>query len=178
MELMRSVREARKARDRAGFSLIEALLASAIFLMVVVGILPLFIRATVSNVAGRESTDVSNQARSRAEELFQLPFNSLALTIQAGSQNQVIDYLADDSPVWQPAPSTTARNLYARTTTIRQYSVTALDDGTLDVTEALPAGSPPNDIHLKEIEVQLQNARSADVFGPQKTITIRLLKSK
>ncbi|MDX1502017.1 MAG: hypothetical protein R3325_06610 [Thermoanaerobaculia bacterium] len=158
--------------------MIEALLAAAIFLMVVIGILPLFIRSSISNLAGRESTNVSNETRSRAEELFELAFNSAPLTITAGTENVVVDYLVEGDADWTATPDPTKRELFRRTTTIRQYSVVALRDGVLTPDEALPAASPPDVVDLKEIQVQVVASRAAGAFGPQKSVTIRLLKAK
>jgi len=167
----------RHRQAESGFSLIEATLAAALFLMIVIGILPLFTQATVQNMAGRESTGVSNVARSRAEELLQLPFNSAPLTILNGTELQSVEYLLPDATQWS-SETPTGQLLWTRTTTIRQYNVSALDDGLLSTTEALTAGSDPTQVHLKEIVVNVVAGREAGAFGPQKTITVRVLKSK
>lgn len=167
----------RRRTARRGFSLIEATLAAALFLMIVIGILPLFTQATIQNLEGRESTGVANVARSRAEELLQLPFNSVPLTITNGTELQAVEYLVPDTDVWS-TETPDSRLLWTRTTTVRQYNVSALDDGLLSATEALPAGSDPTLIHLKEIIVNVVAGREATAFGPQKSITVRVLKSK
>lgn len=178
MELELRSRARRRGAVPAGLTLVEALIASALFLMIVVGILPLFTRATVNTFAGRESTDVSNQARSRVEELYEMPFNSAPLTIDAGSARVVVDYLAEGETVWAADPPASGQLLWTRTTTVRQYNVAALTDGVLDTSEALDNTAGPGQIQLKEIEVLLQAGRAADAFGPQKEVTVRVLKSK
>ncbi|HVR99963.1 MAG TPA: type II secretion system protein, partial [Thermoanaerobaculia bacterium] len=62
-------------RPAAGYSLVELLVASAIFLILMVGILPLFTTSIRTNLAGREATDTANYGRSRLEQLFQLEFS-------------------------------------------------------------------------------------------------------
>jgi len=183
MELELTRRSGRPCRPRlrfegAGFSLVEALLAAVIFLMVVIGVLPLFTQATVNNFAGRESTNVANLARSRAEELLQLPFNSDSLTLQAGTTRITTDYLVAGANTWAPAVDDSERNEWTRVTTIRQFSVSALADNLLEPDEALPADTPPGGVHLKEIEVRVVSARAARVLGPPKAVTVRVLKSK
>ena len=58
MELSRAgqpVYSAGRTRER-GFSVVEALVAAAIILVIASGVLPMFTRAMVNNVAGNEST--------------------------------------------------------------------------------------------------------------------------
>ena len=56
----------------AGFSLVEALIASALVLMITLGVMPLFTHAVVQNVSGKESTISTNYSRSAAEELVEI----------------------------------------------------------------------------------------------------------
>src|SRR5262245_44868225 len=60
-----------------GFSVIEVLIASAIFLLIGLGILPLFAQAIRKDMPGRDATEVSNLGKTRMEEMLQVPFNSL-----------------------------------------------------------------------------------------------------
>lgn len=162
-----------------GFSLIEALVAAAIFLIIALGLVPLFTRSMISNVAGAESNDVSNFGRSRIEQFYQLPFNAADLTIDAGTEKQFDDYysLADHSwkdgaaPVGDPAE-------FERTTIVRQYHINALTDGELSTDEAEPAGTPADFIHLKEIEVTIVATRETGALGSGKQIDLRALKFK
>lgn len=165
-----------------GFSLVEVLIAMVILLIIAVGIMPIFTQASVSNVSGNDSTRVSNFARDRAEEVVQYPFNSTEMTITAGSEAQLPpggEYFSARDEVWKPgAPTPGDPGPFTRTTIIRQYSVKALEDGTIDVAEALPAGADPKDIQLKEIEVTIQGTRVlGSTLGPAKHLTVRVLKS-
>ena len=57
-----------------GFSLIEVLMAMALLVVVVAGLLPLFTRSVLENLEGKESTLSVNHARSELETQKQLSF--------------------------------------------------------------------------------------------------------
>lgn len=171
----------------AGFTLIEALVAAGLLLIIAVGILPLFVRAIVDNAAGNEYTQVSNHGKSRAEELYQLPFNSPPLAIAIGSQEATTDeWWSQDQAAWQPGvvpdpPPAGDLALWGRQTVIRQYSVSAIDDdpGTVDLlhTDALDGGENPDFIHLKEIEVTVDSTRDQGPLGAGKQIRLRTFRA-
>lgn len=175
----------RQRRNRGvspGFSLIEVLIAGAILLVVALGTLPLFTRAMISNKSGAESTSVSNFARERLEEFNQLPFDSPDLTIDAGTSKVFDEYYSLQDKRWKDYTNTTIPTTdpagWTRTTTVRQYSVTALDDGKLDPAEALGPTALPINVHFKEIVVAVQSARLGGPLGPGKRIALRILKSQ
>ncbi len=169
----------RRRRGPGGFSLIEALVAAAIFLIIALGLVPLFTRSMISNAAGAESTDVSNFGRSRLEQFYQLPFNSADLTIDAGTEKQFDDYFSFADHTWKTGAAPVGDPAsFERTTIIRQYGIGALTDGVLDPDEALPAGEDATFIHLKEIEVNIVASRASGVMGPAKQINLRVLKFK
>jgi len=165
-------------RER-GLSLIEAVIAAGLLLVIAVGIIPLFTQAMSSNQSGADSTSVSNMARSQVEELYQLPFNNVRLTLTGGTELVISSYYSlatrkwydGEAPVGDPA-------LWTRTATIRQYSVNSLDDGLLEPTEALEADALPGQVHFKEIEVAALGTRQAGPLGPSRHITLRMLKSQ
>ena len=101
---------------RSGFSLIEVMVASVLFLTMAIGIVPVFIQSMGNNLAGFESTKGANFSRSHLEELQQLNFNS-ALLIPTGDDPH-IDYFSIADKHWVPgAPLTTVPILpsgYAR----------------------------------------------------------------
>ncbi len=172
-----ALRRTARARSENGFSLVEAMIAAGLFLVIVIGVMPLFTRAAVNNTSGRESTEASNHARSRAEEYLELDFNGPEMTIATGTERVAMDYFDPTSERWDPAVPT-ERHAWTRTTTVRQYSVAALADGVLDRAEALPAGTDFSQIHFKEIQVTVQGVRDSGPLGPPKDITIRVLKSQ
>lgn len=151
-----------------GFSLVEALIAAGLMLIIVLGILPLFTNAIRSNATGRDYMEVNNLARSRAEELFQQPFNNLAVgTTQ--------EFFSHASQAWKPGSKTSmpAGEVadYFRTTVLRQYNIK-------DLGTPLPANAQIESVHLKEIEVTIETANtSGGPLGPSKRTTVRLWKS-
>jgi Tfp pilus assembly protein PilV len=160
-----------------GLSLIEVLLASLLFLTVSLGVVPMFTQSMVSNSSGNDSTKAANFARARAEELMQLSFNHIDLSIENGSAKTIEEYYSSANGTWHlyPIPSGLAPQ-WSRTTTVRQYNTDALDDDVIQISEALPAGADPTFVHLKEIEVGV--AQSGGLFtSSAKTITVRTLRS-
>jgi hypothetical protein len=143
--------------------------------MMAVSVLPVLTKATRSNELGREYTDLSNLARSRAEELMQLPFNSPALTVTSGTELVSDEQYSAFSKKWVSGTQLTAgdRALWTRRTTIRQYGISNLDS--LDT--PLVAGTPEEGVHVKEILVEVRGAATGSLVGPSKSLTIRMLKS-
>jgi hypothetical protein len=160
-----------------GISLIETMLASVMFLTVSLGVVPMFTQSMISNTSGNDSTKAANFARARTEELMQLPFNDLDLTIEAGSEKAVEEYYSLDDLRWHayPIPEGSTPE-WSRLTTIRQYNVDALDDDLVQVAEALPAGTDPTFIHLKEIQVRVQQVGGL-FTSSGKAVTVRTLRS-
>jgi hypothetical protein len=64
---------------------------------------------------------------------------------------------------------------------VRQFSVSALSDVDLllEDDEALPGGTDPTAVHLKEIEVRVNTGAisTLNLMGTRKSITLRVLKS-
>ena len=137
----------------------------------------MFTRALANNAAGMDSTKVANLAVERLEVLLELPFNSPELTLTTGSSERVDEeYFWKLTQSWNPypLPGSLVNVIYTRRTTIRQYAIQAFDDGLLDIAEALPSDAPPAVVHLKEIEVRVDQQGAA--FGPAKKISLRTLK--
>ena len=152
-------------------------MASLMFLAISLGVVPMFTQSMVSNTSGNDSTKAANFARARTEELMQLPFNHPDLTIENGSAKTFEEYYSSHDPVWRAYPIPPDASVeWSRTTTIRQYNVDALDDDLVEISEALPVGSDPTFIHLKEIEVAVEQA--GGVFtSSAKTILVRTLRA-
>jgi Tfp pilus assembly protein PilV len=168
----------------AGFSVVESLIASLILLIIALGLIPLFARALRDNTSGADATQASNHGRARLEEFQQLPFNNQALTLAAGSTTLALDEswaqgLRDvgdaDEGWWPGAPSGRGLLLWRRTTTVRQFGITDLDDGRLD--NPLAGGTQPAFVHLKEVEVRLESERpDTSPLGPGREVVFRVLK--
>ncbi|HYO12253.1 MAG TPA: hypothetical protein VE685_03545 [Thermoanaerobaculia bacterium] len=181
---MRPVLQALSDRTReAGFSLIEAVIAAFLLLVIALGLIPLFSRSILDNSSGNDSTQASNHGRTQLEELIQAPFNSQRLTVAAGQPFSGTteswtqgnpDELGDALEGWWPGePADRGQILWRRTTQVSQYSISDLDDGVLD--DPQPGGSQPNFIHLKQIEVVMDSQRSA-LIGGGRDLTLRVIK--
>jgi type II secretory pathway pseudopilin PulG len=183
MDMEMSLRSNLRFRSlaRRGLSMIEALIAAALLLVIAAGILPLFSQAIVNNQTGSESSSVSNMARSQVEELYQLPFNHAQLTPVSGAELTIASYYSFGDEVWKPGAAPVDGSdpaLWERTAVVRQYSVNSLDDNLLDPAEALDAGAPPGQVHFKEIEVTANGTRTGGPLGPSRIIAVRMLKSQ
>lgn len=184
----RSQATPRRAAD--GFSLIEVLIASAIFLIIAVGILPLFVRAILNNSRGNDATQVTNNTRGELEAISQLPFNNdqispvggatSAQIIQSWTDGDSPDIGAADQRWWPGAPTDKGTIRWTRTATVRQYGVADLiNDGRLDPdSEAKPGNADPATVQLKEIVVEVQSSRTTSAaLGPSPELIIRLIKA-
>ncbi len=150
-------------RPEAGFSLVEVLIAMALLLLIVIGLLPLFTRSMTNNLQGSEATRVTNIVVDDFERLLSLPFDSLPMTLPDGQTTVTAnDALLLESNVWHDAgsipPGDAAR--FLRTATVRQYNVDdLLDNGHLD--NPLPGGWTPSQVHIKVVDVDVANPRTA-----------------
>jgi len=157
----------------AGFSMIEVMVAAAILLVIALGLVPLYTRSIRSNVEGFDYTQVSNFAKSRAEEYLQFPFSSTPLQVPGGATElQSQDFYSAADHEWVDTLTAGDVALFTRTTTVRQFS-------TGDVSTPLDGNAPPEVVHLKEITVEVEGSRAGgSALGPGKTISVRVLKSQ
>lgn len=162
----------------AGFTLVEVLITSVMVVGIAVSTVPMFTRALANNSAGMDSTQVSNVARGHLERLIEQPFGSPDLTLMGGTEKRTEEYFSTLTDTWHPYPLPTgsAAVLWTRTTTVRQYGLTAFADGILDSADALAFNAQPEAVHVKEIEVRVEQTGAA--FGPAKRITLKTLKVK
>jgi type II secretory pathway pseudopilin PulG len=174
----------------AGFSIIEALIAAAILLIIALGLLPLFSRSISDNVSGNDASQATNGGRTELEELLLVPFNNDRMTVPGGAAMAqtredltagLTDKTGDSDEAWwpdpgpYPGPGVTGHGpvLWKRTSEVRQYTISDLADGTLDT--PLPGGTQPTYIHLKELTVTVENPKK-NLFGNGQGITLRVLK--
>lgn len=171
----------RAKRREAGFSLVEVLIGGLIFLVVVIGILPLFTRAIVDNTAGNDYTQVSNMAKSGAEEAGQSPFNSTAMTVPSGqSYLETKQIWNNTTQQWaaDTGATPTATTSWRRTTRVRQYSLSDLTENTANPVfdHPLPGGTEVTFVHLKELEIQVQNVAPQQALGVRRQFSMRVMK--
>jgi hypothetical protein len=132
----------------AGFSIIEALIAAAILLIIALGLLPLFTRSISDNVSGNDATQATNGSRTQVEELLNVPFNNDRLAIPAG-----------------------ATNSEAKTS----YTGGALDKTGDTLDDPKPGGTDAKFVHFKEVTVIVDNPKK-NLFGGGQGITLRVIK--
>ncbi|HBL29260.1 MAG TPA: hypothetical protein DD490_20710, partial [Acidobacteria bacterium] len=125
MDLSMSAPPRRRLLADAGFSILEVLVASALLLIIALGIVPLFARSIRENATGSDYTQATNGGRSRLEEAKQLPFNSLTLEVPSGETEGEIeqqwaqgdtDKIGEDDEGWDTGTGTI---LWNRTTFTR-----------------------------------------------------------
>ncbi len=171
----------RAFRADAGMSMVEVMIASMLFLFMILGILPLFFRSAVNNAMGADSTQLANLAKSRVEELSQLDFNDPQLTLEEGAEMlETVDYWDPATKTWAEEEPDTATARFQRTTRIRQFAMADLtDNGNLD--EPLDGDTLPENVHIKELEVTIQSFAGAGANGagpiPGRRLLVRALKT-
>lgn len=152
-----------------GFGLLELLLAAALFLVVVLGALPLFVRAILDVRAGRDRSVASDHGRSQIER-------SSALGLSAEPAASRLEYYSATQGEWRSAaPEGEDQVLWIRRTTVRLYPLGAIEDGRLDPAEALEPGAGTDGGELTEIEVEVGRGLRSDGRGLLAPTSVRRL---
>lgn len=175
----------RGARDRRlGFSLIEVMIAMALAGLLLVGVLPLFTKSMSNNVEGNQLTEVTNRARLHVEELMAMPIDAEELTVPIGEDELLtVELYSPTRERWieEISYGADAEPLFTRTTRVRQFNMSALSQTDLEFEddEALPGGTLPSQVEIKEIVVRVNSGRPTflSLMGRQKAVTLRVLKS-
>jgi Tfp pilus assembly protein PilV len=173
------------ARAERGFTIIEGLVASAILLIVAIGIIPLFASSILNNSRGSDSTQASNFSKSNVENLVSMPFSGAPLTIAAGqTQLKVDDWwkpgngkINDPTSGWQTGtPSAGTLNIWTRNTIVQQYG---LDDVLTNgaPTTPLDGNTQPNFVQLKVITVNVQSSKPGGILGVGERISLQTIKA-
>jgi prepilin-type N-terminal cleavage/methylation domain-containing protein len=165
-----------------GFSLIEVLVASALFLVVLLGVIPLFTRSMINNVQGRDSSTMAAFSRERAEQLLQFPFNNPDVTVPPGSAGDSLITREDwDEATKRFTTDDIAEPRWLRRTEVQDFNYRdLLDNGRLD--DPLPPGTNPRSIHLKEIVIDIGSPRAqrggdSAPFVRTRPYSVRVVKS-
>lgn len=178
-----------KGRGESGFTVVEGLVAAAILLLIAIGLLPLFARSILNNARGSDYLQASTHAASGLEDLQRVPFNNFDIRLNGGSGSLARSAytrsgFGSGTPVsaedWTAgAPAAGITPLWTRNFRVRQFGIHALDDGVITDDEALPGGTDPIFIQLKQIEVELNSGKAAAVGGMEaiNPVRFRLLKS-
>lgn len=156
----------------AGFSLLETLIAAALLLMVLIGILPLFERSRLNIVQGGEANRSANAVVDVSERMLSLPFNNFSKNLAAGSGFSRVDtdFWLLDGDVWDVAVPTGDTAQLTRQLTIEQFNSNALEDDKLvgfegPTNEALEDDALPGTVHLKRFHVRMTSPRTEGGTG-------------
>lgn len=146
----------------AGFSLIETLIAAAVLLLILIGILPLFERSRMNLMQGNDATKTSNAVVDLSERLQAENFNSFTTNIPAGATESVLtDNWLLNGDQWSTTVPAGDQAQFIRTVTIQQFSVAdATDDDTDAFETALDGSAPPTSVHVKRFQVDITNPRT------------------
>ena len=186
--------------------MLEGLIATALILFVVLGVLPLFTQSMLNNVAGREATTTTNLATSTLERTLQMPLLTEDLTFASGNalrsyellstgnaEGAVLETVRSEvsettaptaadyrtefySAGWTTTPG--AQN-WGRISTVRYFGLAALEDNLLAVDEQLAGGTSEVSVHLKEIEITVLSGlpQSGALITSGPANTMRVLKA-
>lgn len=167
----------------SGFSLVEALVAALLLLLIAVGILPLFIQSMLNNAQGQDSSTAANFARARLEEFDQLQFSDARMAITAGDERRFDEIYLFKGKTWMDGTLPPAGDWasWSRTTLVHQYGAVKWDAAPFSYETRLPSSANPIDVHLKEIEVTVTSNRNRNAtgfsLGAGKAVSARVYKS-
>jgi prepilin-type N-terminal cleavage/methylation domain-containing protein len=164
-----------------GFSLLEVLIAAVLLLISLLGISTIFMRALASNVEGRESSVVSNYARTWVEEIQSLDLEQPELQVLPGATSrQVSGYWNASTEKWEATPPT-GGSAWARTTRVRLFSIRDLkDDSPNDLPvldNPLDGATPVEHVNLREIQVSVAGQRDTGALGAQRGLEVTTARS-
>lgn len=158
----------------AGFSLIETLIAAAILLIMLIGVLPLFERSRLNIVQGGEANLSANAVVDLSEQMLSLPFEHFSKIIEADSSRVETDFWLLDGNTWATEVPSGDHAQLTRQVTVEQFNSTAIEDDRLvgfegpangEVSEALPAGAPRDNIKLRRYHVRMTSPRNEGGAG-------------
>lgn len=174
------------SRPASGFSLLEALVAAALVLVITLGIMPLFTRSIVQNVAGKESTLSTNYSRSLTESLMPLPLDRDSLRPPVGENSQQICERYDPDTEWTVyacGGSLAGQPTWLRDMSVQQYSIREIYDedtanGIGTFKEPIAGYAIDDDrfdafVHIRELMVVTEGQRRADSpLGPGRRVDL------
>jgi len=148
-----------RRRGEEGLSLVELIAAVALFGIILLGVVPLFLGSVKSNYSANEYTSIHMIARDRLEQLMSLPFASAQLN-PGVYVNDLAAFLPDPT---NPTKASTIRNPFTVTYQVTQWQVPSAGGSPLAVSSGNPftparittAGNP---YQYKRIDVTVQSA--------------------
>ncbi len=151
--------EEKRPPGERGFSVVEVLIAAAILLFILLGLLPIFTQSAVSNSSGNQYTQITNAAKSELERLTELPIGNVEVAVPVSANELVTTtYFSGISKTWVDAATLAAEEpVWNRRVTIRQCDLTGLVSGRCG-TLLVGGISPP--AQLVQIDVEVSPGRT------------------
>lgn len=167
----------------AGFSLIEALIAAGVLLIIAIGLIPMFTQSILNNAAGSDHTSASTHAKDELENLQDLAFAHPELVLGAAEVERLTTdfWLQGTGDVgdeaWVATLPAGTRPRWTRTTRVSQYSISSFDDGMLTPAERKNGSTQPVEVHFKVVEVQMDSGRQqTSGLPPGPRLIYRIIK--
>jgi len=160
-----------------GFSIVEALIAAAIIGVVAIGVLPLFTRAMVDNMAGADYTRVTNYAKSKEEDFTRVPYLQSTIQLPVG-QTQLLttEYMDPASLYWVATKPANPLAVWTRVTTLTQYNLFDTDDDQM-FNNPIAGGAVGIDaVQVLQAQVQVKSVSTIGPLGGRRTTLVRYLK--
>lgn len=171
-----------------GFSLVEALIAMALLLTIVLGVLPLFSRSMIENLSGKESTIAANHGKATLEALYQLPLDRVEVTIPGGSTTlQTTDEWChgygwdneNDPGTDDCDPLSTDWDndgvLWSKANAVQFYSISDIYDGDREFNNPMDGNTPPGFAHVWELSTIITGTREG-ALGPARSLDLLTLR--
>ncbi|HEV3075847.1 MAG TPA: prepilin-type N-terminal cleavage/methylation domain-containing protein [Thermoanaerobaculia bacterium] len=162
---------------QGGFSIVESLIAAAIIGIVAIGVLPLFTRAIVDNVAGADYTRVTNYAKSKEEDFSRIPYLQPTIQVQPGQTNlMTTEYMDPASLYWVATKPPNPLAVWTRLTTFTEYNLYDTDDDKMFDNPLDPGAVGIDAIMVIQAQVQVKSVSAIGPLGGRRTTLVRYLK--
>lgn len=163
-------------RCEVGFSMVETLIAAALIGVVAIGIIPLFTRAMIDNMAGADYTRVSNYAKSKEEDFTRVPYTLQAIQLPVG-QTQLLttEYMDPSTLQWVTVKPANPLTAWTRNSTLTQYSMYDTDDDNT-FNNPIAGGASVDEVQVVQEQVQVQSISAVGPMGGRRKTIIRYLK--
>jgi len=162
---------------QGGFSIVESLIAAAIIGIVAIGVLPLFTRAIVDNVAGADYTRVTNYAKSKEEDFSRIPYLQPTIQVQPGQTNlMTTEYMDPASLYWVATKPPNPLAVWTRLTTFTEYNLYDTDDDQMFDNPLDPGTVGVDAIMVIQAQVQVKSVSAIGPLGGRRTTLVRYLK--
>lgn len=173
------IRRIPPAPSEGGFSMIETLIAALIIGIVAVGVLPLFTRAMVDNMAGADYTRVTNYAKSKEEDFSRIPFLQQSIQVKPGdTQEMTTEFMDPATLFWVASKPANPLAVWTRSTTYTQYNLFDTDDDQMfnNPIAGQPLGVGVDLVQVIQAQVQVKSVSAIGPLGGRRSTVIRFLK--